>query len=344
MTSKFETEVGCRQGGQESPCLFNYYFDFVLKIAAKEIDQVFPDGWGIDLEYNIPHLCTDREQRRSGKMRGIEIIKWILYADDVAVFCKSIHEAERLLSIINKTCLRFGLTISFKKTKTQVFNDPELSLLPSLMSIDNQVVENVQEFTYLGQVLTTKDDGCFTEWRISRANAKFNELRNVLTDTDVHMRTRRKLLEACVQKRLTYGCQAHLPSEVQMRRLEVCWFQILRSMIKGGWARKNTLNDGDEDDFAFIYTNGEIERIIKTTPLRNVIYAQYIKYIAHVCRSQNTFIPKLILFSKPTRPYYRDPWIKIAQLLQVSTDQAKRLTWSKSELNERIRRCFCSTL
>ena len=129
-------------------------------------------------------------------MRGIEIIKWILYADDVAVFCKSIHEAGRLMPIINKICLRFGLTISFKKTKTQVFNDPELSLLPSLMSIDNQVVENVQEFTYLGQVLTTKDDGCFTEWRISRANAKFNELRNVLTDTDVHMRTRRKLLEA----------------------------------------------------------------------------------------------------------------------------------------------------
>ena len=59
-----------------------------MKIAAKEIDQEFPDGWGIDLEYNIPHLCTDREQRRSGKMRGIEIIKWILYADDVAVFCK----------------------------------------------------------------------------------------------------------------------------------------------------------------------------------------------------------------------------------------------------------------
>ena len=40
----FEVLVGCRQGGQESPYLFNYYFDYVLKIAAYEIDKQFPDG------------------------------------------------------------------------------------------------------------------------------------------------------------------------------------------------------------------------------------------------------------------------------------------------------------
>ena len=42
MRSKFEILVGCRQGGQESPVMFNYYFDFVLNIAAAEIDRVFP--------------------------------------------------------------------------------------------------------------------------------------------------------------------------------------------------------------------------------------------------------------------------------------------------------------
>ena len=57
--AKFDVLVGCRQGGQESPCLFNYYFDYALKIAAHDIDKEFPDGWGIDMEYNIPHTCTN---------------------------------------------------------------------------------------------------------------------------------------------------------------------------------------------------------------------------------------------------------------------------------------------
>ena len=53
MKSKFDVLIGCRQGGQESPCLFNYYFDYVLRIAATEIDKEFPNGWAIEFEYNI---------------------------------------------------------------------------------------------------------------------------------------------------------------------------------------------------------------------------------------------------------------------------------------------------
>ena len=63
-------------------------------------------------------------------MSGREIIMWILYADDLVLFCKTISEAEQLLNIINNTCNRFGLTISFKKTITQVFNNPELAKRP----------------------------------------------------------------------------------------------------------------------------------------------------------------------------------------------------------------------
>ena len=203
MRAKFEILVGCRQGGQESPCLFNYYFDYVLRVAAHEIDKAYPEGWGISFDFEIPHWCTNREQRRHGRMRGIDIIRWILYADDVVMFCKSVSEAENLLHIINDTCLRFGLTISFKKTKTQVFNNNDIADKPSLFSIGDQKIENVQEFTYLGQLITTKENACFTDLRITRSIAKFNELRKVLTDTKVNVRTRRKLLEACVRSHLT---------------------------------------------------------------------------------------------------------------------------------------------
>ena len=329
--AKFDVLVGCRQGGQESPCLFNYYFDYVLKVAADEIDKTFPDGWGIEFHYNIPHQCTNREQRQKGKMRGIEVMRWILYADDVVLFCKSAEEAHTILSIINTTCKIFGLNISFLKTKTQVFNDPELASKETLFNIGDEVIENVKEFVYLGQLITTKGDGCYTELMISRATAKFNEMRKVLTDPKVNMGTRRKILESCVRSRLTYGTQACLPNEKLLKKLEVCWYQFLRGMIKGGWKRKENDEDPESVNYSFIYSNEDVQKIVKTPSLKNFVYMQHLKYLGHVCRSENNEMTKIMLFAEATKKYYRDPWIKIANILGVSVEQAKRTTQSKTD-------------
>ena len=43
----------------------------------------------------------------------------------------------------------------------------------------------------------------------------------------------------------------------------------------------------------------------------------------HVCRAENTAITKVMMFAKATKVYYRDPWIKVANLLGVTIEQAK---------------------
>lgn len=73
----FDVLVGCRLGGQESPRLCNYYFDYVLKVSAHEVDNAFPDGWGIAFD----------------RWEGCVVQK--------ILFCKSIRETEQLLNIIN---------------------------------------------------------------------------------------------------------------------------------------------------------------------------------------------------------------------------------------------------
>ena len=105
-------------------------------------------------------------------MSGIDIIQWILYANDVVLFYKTVHEAVNLLTIINNTCNGFGLTISFKKTKTEVFNNTELAENESLISIEAEVIDNFQQFTYMGQVITNDKSICFTDHRTDRAMAK----------------------------------------------------------------------------------------------------------------------------------------------------------------------------
>ena len=119
--------------------------------------------------------------------------------------------------------------------------------------------------------------------------------------------TRRKILEACVRSRLTYSTQAALPSEQQMKKLEACWYRLLRKMIKGGWACGNS--EDTEENFSFLYTNIEVEEVIRKMPFHNIIYT---KYVAQVCRSPNTSFTKKMLFTQPTRKFHRDPWLKIA--------------------------------
>ena len=111
--------------------------------------------------------------------------------------------------------------------------------------------------------------------------AKFNELRKVLTNTNVHMHTRRKILEVCVRSRLTYGTQAALPNEQQMKMLEACWYGLLRNMIKGGWACGDS-EETEEENISYLDTNIEVEEVIRTMSPRNFIYTQYLEYVADV--------------------------------------------------------------
>ena len=323
---KFDVLVGCRQGGLESSSIFNLYFDFVLKICANEIDRVFPNGWGVPVDFIIPGECTNRTQRRAGRMNGIEFIKWILYADDLVLFSLSVEEANKILNIINTTCNRFGLTISFKKTKTMVFGNDQLCNNKSIISIGGVAIDNVNNFCYLGHTINNGNNSEYINHRTSAAISKFNEMSNVLQDQHIKMNTRMKLLEACVRSRLLYATQCSYPKEADIKKLEVCWHRFLRRMVRGGFRRRNA----DENDFAFVYSNKDLESIVKTPPLRDIISKQYLKYVAHVCRQPNVNLTKIIMFAMPKKKYFRDPWIQITQLLgNISVSQARRETQSR---------------
>ena len=61
-----------------------------------------------------------------------------------------------------------------------------------------------------------------------------------------------------------------------------------------------------------------------------MITSQYLKYNGHVCRCLNTMLTKKMLFAKLKRPYQREPWKNIAELLNVFIEQAKRSPQDKS--------------
>ena len=108
----------------------------------------------------------------------------------------------------------------------------------------------------------------------------------------------------------------------------------------GGWKRKNV----DEGDNSFQYTNQQVQDIVQTVPLREFIHAQYLRYIAHVCRQENSSTTKKLLFAKASKKCFRDPLLKIAGILGVSVEQAKKETQNKHKFAELVQNRTSSPL
>ena len=130
---------GCRQGGVESPVLFNIYLDFVLRCSEHKVLQKYPNT---GLQYSYAEAC----------------LRMILYAEDIIILCNDIDELTDILSIYDKTFSRFVLKISIGKTETMGFNISEqMKAKESLISIGEVALKNVRAFKYLGYMIANNE-------------------------------------------------------------------------------------------------------------------------------------------------------------------------------------------
>ena len=355
----FKTFTGCRQGGLESPLLFNIYLDFVLRCIEHEVLQKFPNT-GLKYSYLIPGHCSTREQRSVHGLSGFQRLRILLYADDIALLCTDVDELSEIVKIYNKTFTRFGLKISTSKTETMAFNVPEeLKAKPSLISIGGVALKNVRMFKYLGHVITNNDDdpSHYLSLHISSAFQKWKELKHVLTDKRIFMSTRVKLLEACVRSRLLYSSQSWDLSASEMRKIESTWYSLLRKMVTNGFKRRNvpseylrarkkakksksTVPEPEGLDWAYVYTNEKLQNITKTKNIVHFCKIQHLKYLAHVTRLENRSLQKQILFSTDQRKHSRDRWVQIEKDLSISKMQIQKMMQNKKEFMSLLHHTF----
>ena len=348
----FQTFSGCRQGGVESPVIFNIYVDFVLRCAEHEVLQKFPNT-GLQYSFLIPGHCSTRQQRSIHGLSGVQRLRMILYADDIVLLSNDIGELSEIVRIYDSTFTRFGLKISTSKTETMAFNVPEeVKAKPSLISIGNIPLKNVRTFKYLGHMITNneEDPSHYLNFRISSAFQKWNELKHVLTDRRILMSTRTKILEACVRSRLLYGVQAWQMSARELRKIESIWHGFLRRMVRNGFKRKNlppdyvkqakksnkdvqgdTIDKPVDLDWSYVFSNEQLRLITKTSNISNFCKMQHLKYIAHVTRLGNDSFQKQILFSTDHKKYACNRWVKFERELNISKGQIQNMMQNKKE-------------
>ena len=126
-TDWFQIGKGACQGCILSPCLFNFYAEYIMRNAELEETQA-----GIKIAgRNISHLR---------------------YANDTTLMAKNEEELKSLLMKVKEESQKVGLKLNIQKTKIMA-SGPITS-----WEIDGEAVETVADFNFLGSKITADGD------------------------------------------------------------------------------------------------------------------------------------------------------------------------------------------
>ena len=155
-TDRFQVGKGGHQGCILSPCLFNFYAEYILRNARLEETQA-----GI-------------------KIAGRNINN-LRYADDTTLMAKSEEELKSLLRKVKEDGGKVGLKLNIQKTKIMA-SGPITS-----WEIDGETVETVSDFILLGSKITTDGD-CSHEIkrRLLLGRKVMTNLDSIFKSTDIN--------------------------------------------------------------------------------------------------------------------------------------------------------------
>ena len=176
-TDWFHIGKGVHQDCVLSPCLFNFYAEYIMRNAGLEEAQA-----GI-------------------KIAGRNINN-LRYADDTTLMAESEEELKSLLKVKEES-KQIGLKLNIQKTKIMA-SSPITS-----WQIDGETVETVAGFIFLGSKFTADGDcsheikRCLLLGRKVMAN-----LDSILKSRDITLPTKVRLVKAMVFVVVMYGCES----------------------------------------------------------------------------------------------------------------------------------------
>ena len=161
-----------------SPCLFNFYADYIMR-------------------------NTGLEEALAGIKIAGRNVNNIRYADNTTLMAESEEELKSLLMKVKEESEIVGLKLNIQKTKT-IASGPITS-----WQIDGDTVKTVTDFILGGSKITADDDGhheikrCLLLGRKLKAN-----LDSILKSRDITLPTKVHLVMAMVFPVVMYGCES----------------------------------------------------------------------------------------------------------------------------------------
>ena len=361
-------DSGVRQGSDEGPVCFNIFFEYVLLVVDNEIDKYIKTlpkndqkkfDAGAQFKYNI-FSESDTNTRSyprvsTGKKFNLrEIIRKILYADDLVLFESCAERLQIIIDILQPVFDRFGLIVAEDKTVSMSFKLPEkinpitskLEKIPApsfyfkTTDSDNKVqkiqLQTVDKFKYLGFNLSPENKLLFLTAAIQAAHTAFNRNKHALMNKKIYLKNRVALLETLVRPVLLYAAQAWDLTEAQKGKIDAAYNGFLRKLVKKG---RTWRVEGEE--FVPLISNVNLYKQTKTRKVTIFIEKQFLKFQAHVSRMPNSKIQKKLQFIEPEVKISENLWSKCGKYLggrQTPMDgsQVRRLMQDRNKFNRVI--------
>lgn len=252
----FNITVGTRQGDPLSPSIFITYLERVMD--------------------NFQELET-----------GISIqgtkINNLRFADDIDLIEESKDKLQEMMKTMSDNGKQAGLRINIDKTKTMVFGKADIG---GNLVIDNNEVENVGEFMYLGSLLTWDNDcGKDIRTRISKAKGVMAGFNTIWKNKGIKLDTKLDILRTCIMGVATYACETWTLKKADRDRLLAFEMYCYRRILRISYTQK--------------ITNAEVRRRVnlKRNLLQKVMERK-MRLFGHIARMEDNRIIKNVMLGE----------------------------------------------
>jgi hypothetical protein len=225
---------------------------------------------------------------------------------------------------LNITSKLVGLQINTKKTKIMAINNR----CKPIIKIQNEEIENVEEFTYLGSIVdknggTEKD----IKSRISKAQIAFQSLHKIWQLNNLSL-TKLRLFNTNVKSALLYGAEMWKTTKNLINKIQAFINRCLRRILKIHWPEK--------------ISNEELYRKTNQELVKKTVKYHKWSWIGHTCRKPDEDISRQLLEWNPQgkrrkgRP--RNTWRQSVEQemdrlgkdwKNIKTDARNRVRWKK---------------
>ena len=269
ISDSFEVKSGVRQGCILSPILFLMVIDWIQRNTTSAKNGI---QWTM-----------------------FEQLEDLDFADDLAEISTTQKQLQEKTNKLNTFARKTGLKINVTKTKVMSINQG----MTEPITIDDQPVENVEDFTYLGSIISS-DNGAKKDIqsRLAKARAAFHRLQPIWKSRNFSINTKLKLYNSNIKSVLLYGSECWRIIQSDIQKVEAFHNSCLRKIHRIFWPNK--------------ITNINLLRISKCDSISTQIKQRRFRWLGHVMRMSNKKIPKTALNwtppgkRKPGRP--RTTW------------------------------------
>jgi exonuclease III len=251
-TNWFNIGKGVRQGCILSPYLFNLYAEHIMRKA------------GID-------------EAAGGIKIGGRNINNLRYADDTTILAETADDLQCLLRKVKEESAAARLKLNMKKTFVMT-NGPIQEF-----HIDNDQVEIVKEFIFLGSSIST-DGNCSNEIkrRLLMGRKAMVSLDKLIKSKDVSLATKIRVIKTMVFPVTTYGCESWTIKQADRRKIDAFELWCWRRLLRVPWTEKRT-------------NKSVLQEIKPECSLEASMVKLKLSYFGHIMRRQDSLEKEIML-------------------------------------------------